>query len=311
MLSSALEVSTSRFERMLLVPRAVLGVGLLVLPPVVSDLPRPVMMLAGLALVLVSLVAGLCLYRGDAHPRWWVVTSAADAGVAVGVVVALGATESSPAVLLLPLVGFELALKHGLLGAGLAVGGLALAMTGRAVYRAYRFDLPPRAWLITVMLALAGLLVAVAGAVRVAEHRRNVADRDRVRLAALLRSTVEAVLTESGRRPDDARHRDLRDLVELACDRPELGSEVARRLAAEAAPRPIADGPLSARELEVLELVGAGLTDKAIAAQLFLSPGTIRVHVSHAVHKLGVADRAAAVSWVRQRNQGAGSHTPT
>lgn len=243
------------------------------------------------------------LRHADPSPRWWVATSAADAVVAVVVVVALGATESSPAVLLLPLVGFELALKHGLRGAGLAAGVLAVAMTGRAAYRAYRFDLPPRAWLITVMVALAGLLVAVAGAVRIAEQRRRQADHDRERLAAILRSTVEAVLAETGRRPGDARHSDLRELVEVACARPELGSEVARRLAAEAAPRAAVGGPLSARELEVLRLVAEGLPDKAIAARLYLSAGTVRVHVSHAVHKLGVADRAAAVGWVRQQDR--------
>jgi DNA-binding NarL/FixJ family response regulator len=274
---------------------------LMVVPPAVSDLPVAVMAAAGLAFLAVSGVAALLLRRGDADPRWWKVTSAADAAVALGVVVALGATDSSPAVLLLPLVGFELALKHGLAGAGLALGGLGGALAGRAGYRAVQFGLPPRVWLIAVMVGLAGLLVAVAGAVRMSERHRDAAERDRLRLAAILRSSVEAVLAEAGHQPDDARHRDLRDLVALACDRPELGSEIARRLAVAVAPRPPAAGPLSARESEVLGLVGAGRTDREIARALFLSPGTVRVHVSHAVHKLGVADRAAAVAWLRER----------
>lgn len=175
-------------------------------------------------------------------------------------------------------------------------------MAGRAWYRAVQYGLPPRAWLIAVMVGLAGLLVAVAGAVRVSERHRDAAERDRQRLAAILRSSVEAVLIEAGHKPDDARHRDLRELVDLACVRPELGSEIARRLAVAVAPRPPADGPLSARETEVLGLVGAGRTDREIARALFLSPGTVRVHVSHAVHKLGVADRAAAVAWLQKRD---------
>jgi len=52
---------------------------------------------------------------------------------------------------------------------------------------------------------------------------------------------------------------------------------------------------LTPRELEVLRLLVAGLTNPAIAATLFLSIRTVENHVAHILAKLGVATRAAAV----------------
>ena len=52
---------------------------------------------------------------------------------------------------------------------------------------------------------------------------------------------------------------------------------------------------LSARELEVLELVAEGLSAAEIAARLVLSPETIRTHVRNVHAKLGVGDRVSAV----------------
>jgi DNA-binding NarL/FixJ family response regulator len=52
---------------------------------------------------------------------------------------------------------------------------------------------------------------------------------------------------------------------------------------------------LTQREREVLALVGRGLSNEEIGAQLFLSPATARTHVSHALGKLGARDRAQLV----------------
>jgi DNA-binding NarL/FixJ family response regulator len=52
---------------------------------------------------------------------------------------------------------------------------------------------------------------------------------------------------------------------------------------------------LTGREREVLALVGQGLSNDEIAAELFLSPATARTHVSHAMTKLGARDRAQLV----------------
>jgi DNA-binding NarL/FixJ family response regulator len=52
---------------------------------------------------------------------------------------------------------------------------------------------------------------------------------------------------------------------------------------------------LTPREREVLALVGAGLTNIEIAAELVLGEGTVKTHVGHIVAKLQLRDRAAAV----------------
>jgi DNA-binding NarL/FixJ family response regulator len=54
--------------------------------------------------------------------------------------------------------------------------------------------------------------------------------------------------------------------------------------------------PLSQRELEILELVAAGSTNREAAARLFISEATVKTHLLHIYAKLGVGDRAAAVA---------------
>ena len=67
---------------------------------------------------------------------------------------------------------------------------------------------------------------------------------------------------------------------------------------------PAASGPagrdpdldaLTGRELEVLALIGRGRTNGEIAAELFVSEGTVKTHVNHVFTKLRLRDRAAAV----------------
>jgi DNA-binding NarL/FixJ family response regulator len=61
------------------------------------------------------------------------------------------------------------------------------------------------------------------------------------------------------------------------------------------------DGRLSDREREVLRMVAQGADGPAIAAELVLSPATVRTHVNNAMRKLGARTRAHAVTLAIQR----------
>lgn len=81
-----------------------------------------------------------------------------------------------------------------------------------------------------------------------------------------------------------------------------LSPGITRRLIADFVKRPNrSPGPsprlngLTDREREVLSLVGRGLSNEEIAGELVLSPATAKTHVSRAMVKLGVRDRAQLV----------------
>jgi DNA-binding CsgD family transcriptional regulator len=82
---------------------------------------------------------------------------------------------------------------------------------------------------------------------------------------------------------------------------PLISPSMTRRLVAEFAsqakePRPAAGlDAITRREREVMALVADGLTNDEIARKLYLSPATVRTHVSRAMTKLGVRDRAQLV----------------
>jgi DNA-binding NarL/FixJ family response regulator len=79
-----------------------------------------------------------------------------------------------------------------------------------------------------------------------------------------------------------------------------LSPSVARRLLGQV--RQPALEALSDRELDVLRLIAGGASNREAAAQLFISESTVKTHLLHIYEKLGVRDRAAAVSEAYKRH---------
>ena len=123
------------------------------------------------------------------------------------------------------------------------------------------------------------------------------ADRDRLRaelvqagleialeaptLTAARASNVEAdaVVLASARAPTPAGERPVSDVDD--------GIDIERYA--------IADEPLTPRELEVLELLAEGLSNKGIAARLGISDQTVKFHVASIAGKLAAANRTDVV----------------
>ncbi|HET6480893.1 MAG TPA: response regulator transcription factor [Actinoplanes sp.] len=61
------------------------------------------------------------------------------------------------------------------------------------------------------------------------------------------------------------------------------------------------DGGLSPRELDVVRLAAKGLTNAEIAAQLFISIGTVKTHVGSVMTKLNARNRVEIAAWAWER----------
>ena len=81
-----------------------------------------------------------------------------------------------------------------------------------------------------------------------------------------------------------------------------MSSQIARKVVAafQSKPVQVSDtdslNTLSHREKEILEQLSKGLMYKEIAAELFISPETVRKHVYHIYEKLHVSNRVEAVN---------------
>jgi DNA-binding NarL/FixJ family response regulator len=54
---------------------------------------------------------------------------------------------------------------------------------------------------------------------------------------------------------------------------------------------------LTAREAQVLGLIGAGFTNREIAERLVVSEATVKTHINHLFAKIDARDRAAAINY--------------
>jgi DNA-binding CsgD family transcriptional regulator len=164
---------------------------------------------------------------------------------------------------------------EGLARAALGERAPALACLRHAADRLDRLSLPfqaARAWLGWAEVVAAGH----AGDDRAAAVRAGAAEAAHRSLAAFDRL---------GARPSaDRARRLLRDLGE----RP-------------AAPSRPVTGELSERELQVVRLVAAGLSNGEIAGRLFISPRTVTTHLQHVYARLGLPSRTALTRWVLER----------
>jgi DNA-binding CsgD family transcriptional regulator len=149
-------------------------------------------------------------------------------------------------------------------------------------------DPSPEAWT-DAAVAFAGL--AMPYQVAYARWRQAEAQlagrgpRDRAAGALL---DAHRTATELGAEP-------LRAEIEAIARRARIDLE-GQRQPADLASKPEVPFGLTTRELEVLELLVAGLTNREIAADLFVAPKTVSAHVEHILNKLGVSRRMEAAA---------------
>lgn len=91
----------------------------------------------------------------------------------------------------------------------------------------------------------------------------------------------------------------IRAVKDCAAGGSALGPTVVRRLVSSYIGQPRASVPqldqLTEREREVLRVMGRGLSNAEIGAELYLTENTVRTHVAHILRKLEVRDRVQAV----------------
>ena len=119
--------------------------------------------------------------------------------------------------------------------------------------------------------------------------------RSRLALAGTLAASSPEVAIDTARQ--------ARNELEALGDSREadMAAALLRSLGAKGRSGPRAAGLLTQREIEVLRLLGEGLTNAEIATRLFISPKTAEHHVSRIFAKLGMRKRSEAVAYaVRQ-----------
>jgi DNA-binding NarL/FixJ family response regulator len=120
-------------------------------------------------------------------------------------------------------------------------------------------------------------------------------------LAAALRAGVAGFVVKSAPGEDI-----LRAITTVATGEAWIDPSVAGRVLAayRTNPPPVAPdlSALTQRELDVLKVVGQGLTNREAAATLYVSEATVKTHLGRVLAKLGLRDRSAAIVFVHDHD---------
>jgi non-specific serine/threonine protein kinase len=158
-----------------------------------------------------------------------------------------------------------------------------------------------------VSWSLAGLALVAAsdGQAEQAVRLMTLADRIEDLLGALLTPHIRRVhdlaVDTLLERVGAARFAQVQAAVGSADLAAEIGAALAltrQETATDAAP--LSDQGLTQREREVLQMMAAGRSNQEIADELFVSLGTVKVHVTRILSKLGVKSRAAATDYAHR-----------
>jgi DNA-binding CsgD family transcriptional regulator len=212
------------------------------------------------------------------------------------------------------LAGLQVASGRGLGGAALRHGSVQRVNDYAGTDAiTHDYDHVVREERLTSVLAVPVLVRGTVQAVLYGATRdRPIGDRA-MRTAAAVASQFRRQLEdgpsagEERRRPSSVALDELADIIRSTGDevlRARLG-RVHRDLAAQCAmdggARPSTAGRLTARELDALRLVAVGASNLEIAAELWLSPETVKAYLRSAMRKLSVGNRTAAVHAARLR----------
>ncbi len=131
----------------------------------------------------------------------------------------------------------------------------------------------------------------------------TVSDSDEDVLAAISQGADGYLLKDTD--PDQ-----LLEQIKLALSGKMVLSEAVTQVLAAAIRRPAVRpaselDSLTGREVEILQCIAKGMSNKVIARELDISDGTVKVHVKHLLKKLGLRSRVEAAVWmVNQQSEG-------
>ena len=131
----------------------------------------------------------------------------------------------------------------------------------------------------------------------------TVSDSDEDVLAAISQGADGYLLKDTD--PDQ-----LLEQIKLALSGKMVLSEAVTQVLAAAIRRPAVRpaselDTLTGREVEILQCIAKGMSNKVIARELDISDGTVKVHVKHLLKKLGLRSRVEAAVWmVNQQSEG-------